>query len=229
MTTDSSSSTVKKSKKPPSNIDKDEQLNKYWHQRYRLFSKFDEGIMLDRESWYSVTPEKIARHIAERCTCGVIVDAFCGAGGNAIQFALTCERVIAIDIDPEKIRCAKHNASVYGVQDKIEFIVGDAMKIIPTLFADVIFLAPPWGGPQYQNVAVFDLKSMIELDGFEIFNRARTVAESIAYFVPKNTDYQQLVSLAGPGKHVEIEKNILNKQVKTITAYYGDLIDPDKK
>ena len=37
-------------------------------------------------------------------------------GGNAIQFALTCERVIAIDIDPEKIAMARHNAAIYGVQ-----------------------------------------------------------------------------------------------------------------
>jgi hypothetical protein len=39
-----------------------------------------------------VTPEKIARHIAWRCQCDLIVDAFCGAGGNAIQFAFKCER-----------------------------------------------------------------------------------------------------------------------------------------
>jgi len=44
------------------------------------------------ESWYSVTPEKIAEHIAERCRCDLIVDGFCGAGGNSIQFAFTCER-----------------------------------------------------------------------------------------------------------------------------------------
>lgn len=44
------------------------------------------------ESWFSVSPEKIAEHIAERCRSDLIVDAFCGAGGNTIQFAFTCER-----------------------------------------------------------------------------------------------------------------------------------------
>lgn len=44
------------------------------------------------ESWYSVTPEKVAQHAAERCKCDIIIDAFCGAGGNTIQFALTCNR-----------------------------------------------------------------------------------------------------------------------------------------
>lgn len=48
--------------------------------------------MFIKEGWFSVTPEKIAEHIAFRCQCDVIIDAFCGCGGNAIQFALTCEK-----------------------------------------------------------------------------------------------------------------------------------------
>merc|ERR1719197_1210980 len=90
---------------------------KYWAQRYRLFDKFDEGIQLDPESWFSVTPQKIAEHHAYRCRCATIVDACCGAGGNAIQFALAGCRVIAIDVDPVKIALAKHNAAVYGVAE----------------------------------------------------------------------------------------------------------------
>ena len=49
-------------------------------------------VIYHSESWFSVTPEKIARHIAKRCRCDLIVDGFCGVGGNAIQFAFTCER-----------------------------------------------------------------------------------------------------------------------------------------
>lgn len=51
--------------------------------------------------------------------------------------------VIAIDVDPEKIAIAKHNASIYGVSDRIEFIVGDFFQLAPTLKADVVFLSPP--------------------------------------------------------------------------------------
>lgn len=31
-----------------------ENIKKYYDQRYRLFSKFDEGVLLDEESWFSV-------------------------------------------------------------------------------------------------------------------------------------------------------------------------------
>ena len=41
--------------------------------------------------------------------------------------------VIAIDIDPVKIACAIHNAAIYGVADRIEFIVGDYFQIMPHL------------------------------------------------------------------------------------------------
>ncbi len=65
---------------------------KFWYNRYYYFSKFDEGIKMDYESkqrfnlgWYSVTPEEIAKYTANMCRKAVVVDAFCGAGGNVIQ------------------------------------------------------------------------------------------------------------------------------------------------
>ncbi len=45
---------------------KDFVADKFWAQRRRLFSRFDEGVQLDKESWYSVTPEAVAEHIASR-------------------------------------------------------------------------------------------------------------------------------------------------------------------
>uniref|UniRef100_A0A8C6YCQ3 Trimethylguanosine synthase n=1 Tax=Naja naja TaxID=35670 RepID=A0A8C6YCQ3_NAJNA len=193
----------------PHKIADDPELTKYWAQRYRLFSRFDEGIQLDREGWFSVTPEKIAQHIADRVKLSfdsdIIIDAFCGVGGNAIQFALAAKRVIAVDIDPVKIQLAHNNAMVYGVADQIEFICGDFMKLASSLKADVVFLSPPWGGPEY----------------------AAKITNNIVYFLPRNADVDQVASLAGPGGKVEIEQNFLNNRLKTITAYFGDLIRQD--
>ncbi|XP_027528405.1 trimethylguanosine synthase isoform X1 [Neopelma chrysocephalum] len=215
----------------PAEIAADPELVKYWAQRYRLFSRFDEGIKLDREGWFSVTPEKIAEHIAVRVSqsfnCDIIVDAFCGVGGNAIQFALTSKRVIAIDIDPEKLSLARNNAEVYGVADQIEFVCGDFMVLAADLRADVVFLSPPWGGPDYATAEIFDIQTMICPDGFEIFRLSKKITNNIVYFLPRNADIDQVASLAGPGGKVEIEQNFLNNKLKTITAYFGDLIRHD--
>jgi len=213
----------KKKTEMPSEVAEHKELKKYWVQRYRLFTRFDKGIKLDYDSWFSVTPEKIARHIADRCRCDLIVDAFCGAGGNAIQFAFKCERVIAVDIDAEKIALARHNAAVYGVEDRIEFIVGDFLQVAPTLKADVVFLSPPWGGPDYTQASTFQLEDM-KPNGFDIYQAARQISPNLAYFLPKNTNIDQLVELAAPDGAAEIEQNVLNNKVKTITAYYGELI-----
>lgn len=153
---------------------------KYWKHRYQLFSMYDEGCLLDEQSWYSVTPECVAYRIARRCaTDGIVLDLFAGAGGNAIQFAFTCARVVAVEIDPVKIRLARWNARVYGVEDRIHFVQADALEVIDALVRakqsgvaqddddddeervwdtltrkdvlaiDAIFLSPPWGGIDY--------------------------------------------------------------------------------
>ncbi|KAG9478811.1 hypothetical protein GDO78_012461 [Eleutherodactylus coqui] len=218
----------KKVQSLPPEIAADPHLAKYWAQRYRLFSRFDEGIKLDEEGWFSVTPEKIAEHIAYRvrqCISGaVVVDAFCGVGGNAIQFALAGMHVIAVDIDPVKLDLAYNNALVYGVADRIELICADFMCIARDLKADAVFLSPPWGGPDYVSAETFDIKTMMSPDGFEIFQLSQQITKNIIYFVPRNTDVEQVASLAGPGGQVEIEQNFLNKKLKTMTVYFGDLI-----
>jgi trimethylguanosine synthase len=53
-------------------------------------------VLLYPEGWYSVTPELIAAHTARRCAGRVVVDAFCGVGGNTIQFAMTCDRGVRL-------------------------------------------------------------------------------------------------------------------------------------
>ena len=62
-------------------------LQKYYRSRYYLFSKFDDGILLDYDGWFSVTPQSVAKQIAQSLSCSFILDAFCGVGGNAIQVA----------------------------------------------------------------------------------------------------------------------------------------------
>ena len=150
---------------------------KYWDQRYRLFSRFDRGVRMDNESWYSVTPESISQHIAQHCLdvltrtkvemehlasekakvagrtaalanaksrreimevyadefaesnvsegeyfeekekerkrgrkkdkIGLMLDLFCGSGGNTIPLAAVCEAVVAVDILPDRLLDAR--------------------------------------------------------------------------------------------------------------------------
>ncbi|CAI5724900.1 unnamed protein product [Hyaloperonospora brassicae] len=213
----------KKKKKYP--VAKD--VLKFYMRRHTLFEKFEDGIQLDHESWFSVTPQAIAEHIAMRLSCDVVLDPFAGCGGNVIQLAMTCKQVIAIDIDPVKIRMAKHNAAIYGVADKIEWIVGNSIDLLPSLRADVVFLSPPWGGVDYSRTC-FSLNDMLVkgVSGLDLFAKVRKVSKNIAYYLPRGTPMAVLEALT-PGEPVECENIFLNQQRKVVTAYYGDLVARD--
>ncbi|WAR55892.1 hypothetical protein PtB15_6B636 [Puccinia triticina] len=216
---------------PAKRNDLPESMQKYWAQRKRLFSRFDEGIKMDRESWYSVTPEAIAQQIAARAKCKLLVDGFCGAGGNTIQFALTCDQVIAIDIDPNKIRLARANAAVYGVAHKIRFVCADFRHWIdalePAVAAAIDYLERPADAPA-DEPHFFSLAALHPEHGHALFHRVRSITDRIVFFLPRHTDLRDLAALvpAGPSgaKTIEVEENWLGAKCKALSVYFGPLV-----
>ncbi|CAL4939799.1 unnamed protein product [Urochloa decumbens] len=137
-----------------------------------------------------------------------------------------CKHVIAVDIDPQKIDCAHHNASIYGVNDRIDFIVGDFINITPHLKGETAFMSPPWGGPDYAKVDVYDMKGMLKpCDGYSLFKLGTMIASRVVMFLPRNVDLNQLADMSlsvDPPWAVEVEKNFLNGKLKSITAYFEE-------
>ncbi|WVF68503.1 hypothetical protein IAT40_003270 [Kwoniella sp. CBS 6097] len=191
-------------------------LVKYFAQRRLYFPEYDTlPLLLDRTGWFSVTPQPIAEHIAQRSACDVVLDAFCGVGGNIIEFAKTCERVIAIDNDLTRLKLARHNALHRGVADRIEFILGDYTDFARSYahatkassikgkekaqrdIVDVVFLSPPWGGINYlEGAEQFPLSAILPIPGDELFDLTTHFTPNIAYYLPKNTDLKELSKLA---------------------------------
>ncbi|KAJ8455023.1 hypothetical protein ONZ45_g6177 [Pleurotus djamor] len=232
-----------------------EELRKYFFQRKRYFSKynFPPGCLLDTEGWYSVTPERIADQIAERCRCDTILDPFCGVGANAIAFAKTCQRVIALDINPTRLALARHNAQIYGVADRIEFILADFVSFAKTLAStgpttkrkiDVVFLSPPWGGPSYQQSPskhslkdepetesdTYSLASVKPIHGAELFALTQRITHNIAYYLPRNMNLDEIGKLsAEDGVLVEVEEEWMGDKLKALTCYFGGLVQGQEK
>ncbi|KAI4379247.1 hypothetical protein MLD38_005570 [Melastoma candidum] len=199
-------------------------VKKYWLQRYNLFSRYDEGILLDEEGWYSVTPEEVAAKQAKRCPGKAVLDCFAGVGGNAIQFAKRCPFVVAIDVDPDKIAMAVNNSKVYEVADCIDFVIGDFFQLAPSLKGDVVFLAPPWGGPKYKEKTRYTLDLLKPRDGHTLFHAAQVVTPNIIMSLPRNVDLTQVEELSwlsSPPLDVEVEENCVNGRIKCVTAYFG--------
>jgi tRNA/tmRNA/rRNA uracil-C5-methylase (TrmA/RlmC/RlmD family) len=125
------------------------------------------GLALRLNQWLSKYPaislivslltivSQIATQIAESAPAGrsILVDCFAGAGGNTIAFALTgkWKRVYGIEKNPAVLKCAKHNAKIYGVENKITWFEGDCFEILKNQLKElapysVVFASPPWGG-----------------------------------------------------------------------------------
>lgn len=217
------------------------QLTKFYYQRYVLFSKYDQGIQLDEDSWFSVTPENIAKHIAERIFKSLgkkeqytIVDGMCGCGGNLIQFARTSPkvRVIGVEILKERIDMARHNAKIYGVEEQCDFILGDFCEVMKTLGPiDAVFMSPPWGGMDYIDHEKYSL-SMMTPNGFDLIRQCRKhLTTNISMLLPRNVDKIELrdfiASLPDAEMSFDLEENRVGNKVKTITAYFGNLQDPE--
>ncbi|OAP11914.1 hypothetical protein AXX17_AT1G31040 [Arabidopsis thaliana] len=202
-------------KEVKSTIEKDNgrrhKITKYWIQRYDLFSRYDQGIEMDEEGWYSVTPEEIAIKQAQRYRGKVVIDCFSGVGGNTIQFAKVCSSVVAIDIDPVKVELAMNNAMVYGVANRVDFVIGDFIQLAPSLKGDVVFLSPPWGGPMYRDFESYNLDMLQPRDGYSLFQIAQSITPNIIMFLPRNVDLAQVEELAwlsSPPLNLEVRRTV---------------------
>lgn len=93
-----------------------------------------------------------------------------------------------------KIELAQNNAKVYGVSDRIEFIIGDYYALAPTLKADIVFLAPPWGGPSYSLQKYLNMNDIMPSNGGGkyLYDLTRQITENIAYFLPRNINVNQV-------------------------------------
>lgn len=183
-------------------------VKKFWRKRYQLFSRYDEGIILNEESWYSVTPEDVARFTADLVQnaiphCKHILDVSCGSGGNLIQFAKIAEKVVAVDINGETLECLEHNAGIYGVRESIVPVLGDWHELLERedwvpeaieLF-DFVFCSPPWGGPAY-NQSIFDLAQMEPFNLRFLCTSLLKYCKNFGLCLPRSSDLDQVSAVA---------------------------------
>ena len=98
---------------------------------------------------------------------------------------------------------------------------------------DCIFLSPPWGGSEYEQIGKgnFQVKRILvrdsedkSMNGQELLQMAAKAVKPIALFLPRNLNgiaMGRSALQAGYTGSIELEKNVLNDKLKTITAYLG--------
>lgn len=102
---------------------------------------------------------KTALNFAELDGKEIVIDAYCGTGTISLFFAKSAYKVYGIEIVNSAINDAKKNARENKIKNA-EFIVGDAVKVIPKLFAekifaDVVVVDPPRAGCEKKVLETF--------------------------------------------------------------------------
>jgi len=208
---------------------------KYWQQRHEIFSKYDDGIWMTDSAWFGVTPEPIAAKIASHISTSVprsttvLIDAFGGAGGNAIAFALTGRwtQIFAVERDPHVLACAKHNARVYGVEKLIWWIAGDVFEVLRSRLKSVaksavVFASPPWGGPTYTDWDIFDLAVMEPYSLTQLHTAFTNLSSHVVLFLPRSSDLRQIAKSAPDGTKLQVVHYCMYGASKALCVFYGD-------
>lgn len=82
----------------------------------------------------------------------VITDGTANIGGNTLSFYLNgAQKVNAVEVDALTCEILKHNLSIYKLPTETVHCC-DYLTIYKKLEQDVVFLDPPWGGPDYKKV-----------------------------------------------------------------------------
>lgn len=119
-------------------------------------------LKLTSEGEYSVTRRRdsdkiinILQNVLGDISNRSITDATGCVGGDTIQFGLNFKSVESIEINKENFEALKNNISVYKLKN-INLHLGDATKLY-NWKTDVLYIDPPWGGPNYKDVKELDL------------------------------------------------------------------------
>ncbi|KAF5418099.1 MAG: tRNA/tmRNA/rRNA uracil-C5-methylase, TrmA/RlmC/RlmD family [Candidatus Methanocomedens sp.] len=176
--------------------------------------KFSKPVFTCGEGLRFATPEVVASYRAGRLKCSVLADISCGIGGQAVCFAKECGSVYGIDIDGERLECARRNAGVYGV-DNITFIEGDALSpqvVEQVADADVIFSDP--ARPAEEDVRQTDsLRPGIPM----VMEAYRDVTDSFAFEAPPQMPPRRI------DFDCEREYLSVDGQLNRLTLYFGPL------
>lgn len=119
-------------------------------------------LKITTEGEYSVTRRRDADRILEimekitgDLKTKTITDATGCVGGDTIQFGLHCRFVNSIEINEENFKVLQNNVEVFKLEN-VTLHHGDSTKVF-NWKSDILFIDPPWGGPQYRENQTLEL------------------------------------------------------------------------
>jgi 16S rRNA G966 N2-methylase RsmD len=137
----------------------------------------------DIEGLYSLShkddADLLSKIIKERYGELKVLDGTAGVGGNTISFAIHFNSVTAVEKNIERFEYLKEN--INSLKLNVKLINGNVLDYIKTEVFDVIFLDPPWGGPNYK----FEKTLSLTLDNKSLIDVVKELKENNKIIVMK--------------------------------------------
>ena len=185
-------------------------------------------LKLDEEAAYSVTDQVTADRMTQDLVrvlgpgvakSATLCDATACIGGNAMSFARAFKHVVAIESDTTRFAFLQHNLHVLGFHN-VHCVHGDSVKEVSWNHSrlrskaplyDVIFIDPPWGGPEYKTQSLVSL----ELSNVPLADLCKEWAPHTRYIAiktPTNFDKESFTA-ATTGVLELVHRNVMLRKI----------------
>ena len=147
-----------------------------------------------------------------------VLDLGTGSGVGSVFSARRGASVTAVDINPEAVRCAKMNALLNGLEDKVEVLHGDLFSPLPEgQRFDLILFNPPFhrGRPNDGLDHAWRGEDVFERFTAELRDRLAADGQALVVLSSDGDCYELVALLAQAGYSVTIkaEKNLVNERL----------------
>tara|TARA_Y100000768_G_scaffold135612_1_gene100955 strand:- start:1984 stop:2841 length:858 start_codon:yes stop_codon:yes gene_type:complete len=197
-------------------------FNKKKYFKYINFANINnvnlKNLKIHNDSYYSITNYYDANYITNLIYKYynkkniIITDATANIGGNTISFGLFNYKFInSVEIEELCYNYLINNINCYNLKN-IKAYHNNYLDIYLKLYQDVVFLDPPWGGPEYKKENKLDLF----LDNINIINIINTLfletlTTSIILKAPFNYNKIKLINKIKNNKNISINIYKLSK------------------
>ena len=156
-------------------------------------------------------------HILPRET--VVTDGTASIGGNIFELATLFKGVNAVEFDGDRVQMLANNVELLGLSMRVWVWHGDISKVFvahtTNLRQDVLFLDPPWGGPEYWKQHRFCL-FLNNMNLRQVCNLWANSTRLIALKLPCNFDFVDFFQNTNPAEPR------LYEEIKRVVFGYKD-------
>jgi 16S rRNA G966 N2-methylase RsmD len=218
----------KPEKEPKEIIVTEELFKKLFYQKENIDYK---KLKLSNIGVYSMTRYDMANKICKKITRLmntkklVITDALANMGGITTLFAKNFEYVNACEIVNLHADIIKNNLEVYGYNTNVNIINDDYFNVMYKLKQDIIFLDPPWGGPQYKQKEDGILLHINNVNIWCIINSLLKHAKYIVILIPYNFSGSDLLKINSKFEIIILDKEKQERSHRLLIVNGYDMIN----